>query len=288
MSRMRSLVCVSAAYVFAGLLLRSSPASADPTTTDCLAGADRALDLRSAHKLRAAREKLLICAAASCPVDIRNECIRRLDQVNAAIPTIVFEMKDGAGNDVGRAKVAVDGLALSDRLEGTALSVDPGEHSFLFEAPGQIAVQKSFVIREAEKERHERIQFGPEGKPPEGPAPSLAMGPPVAEAKPFSPPSALAWSLMLGGAAVGVAGVVVMAVEAGQASDANRAQDRSAYNSDSKAWAAGLVASLVGAGAAAAGGIVFAASTGSTHTGASQAPVWLAVGINNVKIGGSW
>ena len=288
---MRTLVFVSGAFLVGGLLLTPAAASgADPTTADCLSGADRALDLRGAHKLRAAREKLLICAAASCPGDVRNECMRRLDQVNAAIPTIVFETKDGAGNDVRGVKVIVDGQTLTERLEGTALSIDPGDHAFTFEAPGQPTVQKSFVIREAEKERRERIQFGPDVKAPEGSSRPLSSGLPTAEVEPTSPgaPShVLAWTLMIGGAALGAAGVVVMVVESGQASNASRTHDRDAYNSASTLWTVGLVGSLVGAAALAGGGIVFATS-GSGHTSASQAPVWLAVGVDSLKVGGAW
>jgi hypothetical protein len=287
---MRTSVFVLGAGLAGGLLTPASASAADPTTADCLSGADRALDLRSAHKLRAAREKLLICAAASCPGDVRNECLRRLDQVNAAIPTIVFETKDGAGSDVGGVKVTMDGQTLTDRLEGTALSIDPGEHAFTFEAPGQPTVQKSFVIREAEKERRERIQFGPDAKVPEGSTRPLSSVPATADVEPTSPgaPShAVAWTLMIGGAAVGAAGVVVMVLEGGQASDANRTHDRNAYNAASTLWTVGLVGSLVGAAALAGGGIVFAAS-GSGHASASQAPVWLAAGIGSLNVGGAW
>jgi hypothetical protein len=288
--RMRTSVFVLGASLVGGLLAPAPASAADPTTADCLSGADRALDLRSAHKLRAAREKLLICAAASCPGDVRNECIRRLDQVNAAIPTIVFETKDGAGNDVGGVKVTMDGQTLTERLEGTALSIDPGEHAFTFEAPGQPTVQKSFVIREAEKERRERIQFGPEVKAPEGsprPLPSGLATADVGPTSPAAPSHALAWTLMIGGAALGAAGVVVMVLEGGQASDANRTHDRNAYNAASTLWTVGLVGSLVGAAALAGGGIVFAAS-GSGHASASRAPAWLAVGVGSLNLGGAW
>jgi serine/threonine-protein kinase len=158
---MRSLIAASATAVAASLALIPAAASAaDPTTADCLAAADSSADLRPAHKLRAAREKLLICSAATCPLDVRNECIRRVAEVNAAIPTIVFETKDASGNDVAAVKVTMDGQVLATRLEGVALSIDPGEHSFAFEAAGQPPLQKSFVIREGEKERRERIVFG--------------------------------------------------------------------------------------------------------------------------------
>ena len=140
--------------------------AADPTTADCLSANDASISLRNQHKLRAARAQLLVCAASTCPADIRTECTRRVTDINGAMPTIVFEAKDPAGNDLSAVKVTIDGQVIAERLEGTALSIDPGDHTFTFETAGQPAVQKSFVIREAEKERRERIQFGTPVAPP--------------------------------------------------------------------------------------------------------------------------
>ena len=116
--------------------------------------------MRNHHKLRDARAQLLICSAASCPGDVRDECIRRVGEVNVAMPTIVFEPKDAASSDLSAVKVTMDGAPLAERLEGTALSIDPGEHTFTFDTPGQPPIQKQFVIREGEKDRRERITFG--------------------------------------------------------------------------------------------------------------------------------
>jgi hypothetical protein len=133
----------------------------DPTTADCIEASDASLRLRKEHKLRSARAQLLVCAAASCPEDIRNECVRRVADINSGMPTIVFEVKDGTGRDLGGVRVSMDGQVLSERFEGSALSIDPGEHTFLFEVAGQPSVQKQFVIREGEKDRRERIVIGP-------------------------------------------------------------------------------------------------------------------------------
>ncbi len=149
-----------------------SPAhAADPTTADCLGASEASVKLRTEHKLRDARAQLLTCAAASCPADIRAECSRRVELVNAAIPTIVFEAKDGAGNDLVAVKVTMDGRPLVERLEGTAISLDPGEHKFVFEVAGQAPVTKVLVLRESEKDRRERIVIGP--------APSTTTTPPA-------------------------------------------------------------------------------------------------------------
>jgi hypothetical protein len=144
---------------------------AEPTTGQCLAANENSIALKNQHKLRAARTELLVCAASSCPADIRNECARRVAEVNAALPTIVFEAKDGSGNDVTAVKVTVDGQPLADRLEGTALSIDPGPHSFVFETPGQPPVTRQFVVQEGAKGRREQVVFG-------AAAPAAAAGPP--------------------------------------------------------------------------------------------------------------
>ncbi len=56
--------------------------------------------------------------------------------------------------------MTVDGALFAERLAGTPLSVDPGEHTFAFETAGQPTVQKKLVVRESEKDRRERITLG--------------------------------------------------------------------------------------------------------------------------------
>ncbi|HXY44665.1 MAG TPA: hypothetical protein VEH29_10795 [Acidimicrobiales bacterium] len=130
---------------------------------------------------------MLVCAAASCPADIQKECLRRVDEVNAQIPTVTFEAKDTAGRDLSAVKVAMDGQPLAERLEGMALSVDPGEHTFAFETPGQPLVTRRFIIQQGQKDRHETIVFGA----PTAETPPVPQGvvPPAAQAS--SPPAAL-------------------------------------------------------------------------------------------------
>src|SRR5262249_51885827 len=134
--------------------------AAPPTTSECLAASDASLKAGTDRKLRAERVQLLICAAGSCPAEIRKECTQRVDEVNAAIPTVVFEAKDASGNDLSDVSVRREGEALAARLDGSALGVDRGPHPFVFESPGQPPVTKDFVVREAEKERHETIRIG--------------------------------------------------------------------------------------------------------------------------------
>jgi hypothetical protein len=76
-----------------------------------------------------------------------------------AIPTIVFKATDSVGNDLIAVKVTMDGELLAERLEGTALSVDPGAHSFVFETAGSAPLQETFSIGAGQKDRLETIKF---------------------------------------------------------------------------------------------------------------------------------
>ena len=107
-----------------------------------------------------------------------------MGEIKTAMPTIVFEFKDGAGNDLDDVKVTVDGQLGGNRLGGAALAADPGEHTFVFETAGQPAVKKRYVLREGEKDRRERVTFGS----------TVAAVPAAAEAAPQPPASIIAQS----------------------------------------------------------------------------------------------
>jgi hypothetical protein len=103
------------------------------------------------------------------PTDIRNACLRRVQQVNDAMPTIVFEAKDPRGNERTAVAVTMDGEPLVSQLEGTAMSLDPGEHVYTFQAADQPPVEKRLVIHEEEKERYEVIGIRSTNRVPEFP-----------------------------------------------------------------------------------------------------------------------
>jgi hypothetical protein len=91
---------------------------------------------------------------------VRDDCTKRLDELENAQPAIVFDAKDASGRDVSLVQVTLDGHPITERLDGTALQVDPGEHVFVFTAPGQAPVTQAFVLKEGDKERRERILIG--------------------------------------------------------------------------------------------------------------------------------
>jgi hypothetical protein len=163
-------------FAVAGLLLSTSRAAvADPTKEQCIQANAGGQDLRRESKLAAARGQFLACASASCPALVRDDCAKRLDDVERAQPTIVFDAKDGAGRDVSMVTVTVDGHPLVDRLDGTSLRVDPGEHAFVFTVAGQPPQTQTFVLKEGDKDRREKITVGPAastGAPPVASSPA--------------------------------------------------------------------------------------------------------------------
>jgi hypothetical protein len=188
-------------------------AHADVTKDQCIDANTQAQALRRDGKLTAARAQLLKCGDPKCPAIIRDDCTQRLDELEHAQPTIVFDAKDGDGHDLAAVQVTVDGQPFADKLEGKALRVDPGAHTFVFTAAGHPPVTQSFVIREGEAERHERIVIGAPA------AQSTTAGAPAssATALPATPPepppsSGLGTQRLLG---IGVAGVGVVGIGVG-------------------------------------------------------------------------
>jgi len=154
-TRWRLAVRVTATVLFA-----SAPALGDVTKDQCIDANGKAQELRRSGKLSAAREQLRTCGNPSCPAIVRDDCARRLDELEKVQPTVVFEAKDAAGRDLTAVKVTVDGSLLAGSLDGTALAVDPGAHTFTFEVAGQPPVTQQFVMHEGESGRSERVVIG--------------------------------------------------------------------------------------------------------------------------------
>jgi hypothetical protein len=122
---------------------------------------------------------------------VRDDCTRRLDEVEKAQPTIIFEVKDAAGGDVTAVTVTVDGKPWTDTLDGKALAVDPGRHVFAFSVAGRAPFERTFALAEGEKGRRERIVLESAVSPSAAsvPAPSPAPSPSPGTAPAAAPPS---------------------------------------------------------------------------------------------------
>lgn len=174
------LVCALATVPVLGA---SAAEAAGPTKAQCIAASEDGQDLEHAGKLREARSKLAMCVAATCPGVLREDCAQRLADVVKRIPTVVFAVKNEAGDDLTDVRVTVDGATLVEQLDGTAVAIDPGEHRFTFEADGLPRTSKSFVLREGEKGRHELIVL-------KAHASAAAASAPAPQATPVAPADA--------------------------------------------------------------------------------------------------
>ena len=206
------------------LAFAACPVLADMTKDQCIDANGKGQELRREGKLSEARDQLRACANAACPAMVRDDCTKRLDELERAQPTIAFEVKDASGADVSAVKVTVDGKLLAAKLDGTMLPVDIGEHLFAFEVPGKPPLTRALVLTEGEKGRREQVMLGAATTstpasvappaPPRGPASAAARPPatPISSATMVaSPGGAMGTQKVLGLIAGGV-GVAVIGV----------------------------------------------------------------------------
>jgi hypothetical protein len=137
----------------------------------CVAASDSGQSLKAAKKLRAARKQLLVCAADTCPGVVKQDCAGWLAEVDTGIPTVVVVAIDASGAEVTAVKVIFDGELLVDHLDGSAIPVDPGPHTFRYEGPDGAFVETPVVVREGEKNRKLEVKFDAIGKKTDAPPP---------------------------------------------------------------------------------------------------------------------
>lgn len=189
--RMNRLVAVSIATMATSWLLAEGVAhAADPTKAECLAASSASLQSAADHKLRLERSQLFVCASTTCPAVVRKECLSRIDEVSAQIPTIVFEVKDGGGNELSAVKVTMDGEVVAEHLDGSALPLDPGNHKLTFEAAGQPTTTQQILLHEGDKNRHVGVTLASStAQPAPAPVAIVPVTPPMASIPPSAAPA---------------------------------------------------------------------------------------------------
>jgi hypothetical protein len=259
----------------------------------CLDASAKGQRLRASHQLVEAREQLRACAAAQCPAVVQSDCARWLDEVEAALPTVVVSAKSGAGVDLFDVQVSVDGKPVASKLDGQAVAMNAGPHTFHFVGADGTSLEQQVMIKEGTKNQPVVAVLGAAPALP-APAPGVGTVPEAETAGSSGPWKTVGW--VVGG--VGVAGLGVGAVfglvaisdknaahclenlcDPGKASDIKSA----ALISD-VGWISGGV--LLAAGAA----LVLLAPGGGGHQGAARvqvAPVAIAGG-GGALVAGSW
>jgi hypothetical protein len=191
-----SATCVA----FVSLLLTSPAARAQSTANVCSDAYVNGQHQLHDRQFVEARKTLLVCARDPCPHALQSDCAEWLAEAERSIPSIVVEARGADGEELRRVNVLLDGKPFVDDLDGRAVDLDPGEHTLRLEAPGQVPLEQSVLIREGEKTRVLSLRF-------------TAAAP--VTAAPVSPPSSTparsSWALYTTGAAA-VTGAVVWAV----------------------------------------------------------------------------
>jgi hypothetical protein len=195
--------------------IQARSADAAPTKDQCIDADTQAQDLRRNASLLEAREALRLCVDEACPQMVREDCTKRLDELASEVPSIVFAAKGAARNDLSAVSVTIDGKPLVDHLDGSAIEVDPGEHTFSLTAASLPPATLKLLIRECERGRHEAVLIAPPdaplARPPDRKLPVGAAGKtpekgPDSSLRPAAPASTqrlVAWTA-LGLGAVGV------------------------------------------------------------------------------------
>jgi hypothetical protein len=223
----------------------------------------------------------------------RRESEGLAEHVRPRIPTLTIKI---TGVPLDIVAVTLDGATIPTQALAAPRLVDPGTHDVFARSTSGGTAETRVAIEEGESKAVELKIVFPGGTHP--PAPTAST--PATEPATFAQPDAgegepsrsrshvLDWSLLGGGAAVGVAGAVLMIVEVGNATSAKNNRDRGAYNGAANAWTVGLVGTIVGAATAAGGGILFMTSAGNNGARGTQASLWFGLGGNDLRFGGTW
>jgi len=158
------------------LILSSVPSFA-LDKEQCVAASESAQKLRTQKKLRAARKELITCAQEACPAIVKKDCLTWVAEVEESLPTVVISAKDASGNELTDVRVSVDGEQLADKLDGTAIAVDPGMHTFRYETAGAAPVESKVLVHEAERNRTLTVTIGNKPAPPPSPPSPVAPQP---------------------------------------------------------------------------------------------------------------
>jgi hypothetical protein len=187
--------CLCAALISFVVLGASTGAQARPPSmkVQCKQAAERAQMYRNEGKLLSARDELHQCVLPACPAVVRSYCTRWFEEVEAGLPSIVLKVRDGDGNDLSDARVAIDGLGVDAWQGGLPIELDPGSHSIQCTREGNPPAQASVLLGTAEKRRLVTLTIESSLPNPAHLDPPLARVRTTEEPHGLHRPSAAAW-----------------------------------------------------------------------------------------------
>jgi hypothetical protein len=287
-------VSASLALPFALVTFAASEARADERAA-CVEAASQGQTLRDAHKLIEARDQFRLCAQQRCPAVVQKDCAGWLEAAERSVPTVVVTAKDDRGADLPDVAVTVDGQPFAAKLDGNALPLDPGRHSFHFEWSGGPPVDQAVVVREGEKDQHVAAVLVRTGAPP-----GAVSGVDSASHE-GAQPAPSGSGLKTAGWVIGAVGVVGLAVGGTFAGLAIGDKKDAACNAANECQAGPLsrakTAAIVADVGLIGGGVLFAVGAGlvlfspsGAHGSTGQVRLAPTVGSNGggVTLAGSW
>jgi hypothetical protein len=157
-------------------------ANKDPKLA-CIAAFEEAQVRRNASQFLASQARLLACAKPECGEALLSECTQMYSELDSAIPSVVFSAHDSStGIDRSDVSVAINGKPTLEVLDGKPISLDPGDYTFTFTAPGTTTVTREVIVRTGEKYRQINVNLqAPE--PIAAPAPAASLQPEPRETK---------------------------------------------------------------------------------------------------------
>lgn len=283
----RLLLCAALA---AGTLVTSAARADDKAA--CLDASAKGQRHRGSHMLVEAREELRACAAARCPAVVQTDCARWLDEVEAALPTVVVTARSGSGVDLFDVKVSVDGKLLASKLDGQAVPMNAGPHTFHFEGADGTSRDQQVMIREGEKNQAVTVVLGAAAAPK--PASTGGTGGTESTGASSGPWRTVGW--VLGGVGVAglgmgtVFGLVAMNDKNGAHCGADNLCDPGTSSGIKSAAVLSDVGWIMGGVLLASGAAMVLLLPGASHEPAAQvrvAPV-LTAGGGGAVLGGAW
>jgi hypothetical protein len=181
LAALRRRVLVAASFAIAASVVGAEARAAD--VQQCLAASEKGQRARASGRLREARDAFQTCGEAACPAIVRNDCTRWQAEIVSSLPSLVFGARDAKGHDLFDVAVSIDGEPVAKKLDGKAVPIDPGPHTFRFEAAGYAPVTEKALVKEGEKARIIDVTLT-EAAPAPAPAPTAAPAPRPIEATP--------------------------------------------------------------------------------------------------------
>lgn len=165
----------------------AAPGHSSEGVAECVEAHERAGMSRLDQRWEDARTAMNACASEACPLAIRADCARWLEELSAMLPTLIVVIeRDDDGREPVRLSLDGRELALSEPLQ--PIEVLPGTHRLEVALPSYAPISQEISVRAGEKNRLVRVRFARERTalpPPAPPAPpAREPAPPTTRSRP--------------------------------------------------------------------------------------------------------